>query len=181
MMVAALVIYYIGWYLSIAAAALNRPYLAASVGFGAWIIQIIIFYFYDKRIYYSGIYLSVYAFFIGLATESIFLNLSITGFYSEGVLKILPPLWIILLYPLLALTVCNFPNWLKESKWIQAMIGALAPLCYLGGEKAGVCILPRGELVAYLVIGVVWAVIIVGITALSKMISKQINHEKNRI
>lgn len=170
MMLITLAIYYAGWFFTIALAAAGRPWWASLASFGAACALLIIHYFSNPKNYYREIFLAFYAILIGFFTESLFLNFSITAFKPEGLVSFLPPLWIVLLYPLFSMTISGAMHWMISYRSVQAFIGVLAPICYIAGEKVGACLLPRGYLAAYLVIGAAWPVVIMTMTALLKKI-----------
>lgn len=170
MMVITLILYYAGWFFTIALAAAGRPFTAALACLLAGISQLVIHYFYNRSGFYREVFLALYAIMIGFFTESLFLNLSITGFTPPGLFESLPPLWIVFLYPLFSLTINGAMHWMMDSKVLQVMIGALAPICYIAGAKVGACLLPRGYGLAYLVIGIAWPLVILSMTTLLKKI-----------
>ncbi|CRX38239.1 DUF2878 family protein [Estrella lausannensis] len=170
MMLITLILYYAGWFFTIALAAAGRPFTAALACLLAGSSQLLIHYFYTRSGYYREIFLALYAVLIGFFAESFFLNVSITGFNPPGLIASLPPLWIVLLYPLFSMTINGAMHWMMNSKILQVIVGGLAPICYIAGAKVGACQLPRGSVAAYIVIGITWPLVILTMTTLLKKI-----------
>ncbi|VVQ00565.1 hypothetical protein PS918_04119 [Pseudomonas fluorescens] len=70
------------------------------------------------------------------------------------------PLWLMLLWALLATTLRHCLSWTARPKWRASLLGAIAaPLSYYaGGQLAGVQF-PHGELPTLIGIGLLWALL----------------------
>jgi predicted DCC family thiol-disulfide oxidoreductase YuxK len=85
----------------------------------------------------------------------------------------LPPIWIISLYPLFSLLINHSLSFLKSSPFIAFIVGFIAaPLSYLAGVKMGGALFPHPLLSTWSVIGVLWGLFLVLLTAIAKSIDK---------
>lgn len=160
------IIYYASWVAVIYFAGKKAAAAAALVSFLAIAVQIFLWSFIDRKQCIKEIFLALYALLIGILFETLYLNLGITAFPTKGLFFFLPPLWIVLLYPLLSLTLYGPFAWMVKKLSLSIIFGMLAPLCYIGGEKVQALSLPLGTIMAFLVIGPAWAFVL---TLLSKL------------
>lgn len=71
---------------------------------------------------------------VGFLLDTLWIRLGILDFAGDRV----APLWIVLMWAAVALTVHHSLSVLKARPWLGgALAGATAPLCYLGGERLG--------------------------------------------
>jgi hypothetical protein len=94
---------------------------------------------------------------IGLMWEN-FLTLSGLLVYPTGQpLGILAPIWILAMWPLLAITLNVSLRWLKGKPWLAALFGGIGgPLAFLAGERLGAVMFPDMYL-AMAVLALGWA------------------------
>jgi len=79
-------------------------------------------------------YLLITAAVVGLVLDSVWVQLGILDFGSEG----LAPVWIVMMWMGVALTVNHSLGWLQKYPLLGGLLaGVAAPLCYLGGESLG--------------------------------------------
>ncbi|MDD0841666.1 DUF2878 family protein [Pseudomonas sp. Gutcm_11s] len=70
----------------------------------------------------------------------------------------LPPLWLILLWPLLACTLSHSLAWSAHPRWRAALLGALAaPPAYIAGASLAGVGLPLGVPLTWLLLAALWA------------------------
>ncbi|WP_416422519.1 DUF2878 domain-containing protein [Pseudomonas sp. App30] len=105
--------------------------------------------------------LMVEAFVLGVALDSGLMWLDVYDFHPNGRLL---PMWLALLWPLLATTLRHCLAWTARPWWLAAGLGAVAgPLSYYaGGRMAGVGF-PYGLVPTMLGLGVLWAAVFVGL------------------
>lgn len=71
---------------------------------------------------------------VGLALDSLWIRLGILDFHGVG----LAPVWIVMMWMGVALTVNHSLSLFLERPWLGALLAAgSAPLCYLGGQRLG--------------------------------------------
>ena len=99
--------------------------------------------------------LMVEAFIIGLALDSGLMWLNVYDFHPN---RWLVPLWLAMLWPLLAMTLRHCLAWTARPWWLAAGLGAVAgPVSYYaGGRLAGVDF-PHGTGITMAGLALVWA------------------------
>ncbi|EIK94354.1 hypothetical protein PMM47T1_22433 [Pseudomonas sp. M47T1] len=99
------------------------------------------------------------AFVLGLVLDSALMWLKVFDFHPNGWLV---PLWLALLWPLLASTLRYCLAWTARPWWLAALLGAVAgPLSYFaGGRLAGVGF-PLGMGITLIILAVIWGGIFV--------------------
>lgn len=99
------------------------------------------------------------AFALGLLLDSALMWLNLFDFNPNGWLV---PLWLALLWPLLATTLRHCLAWTARPWWLAAGLGAVAgPMSYYaGGRLAGVGF-PHGTGVTVELLALIWAVVFV--------------------
>lgn len=99
--------------------------------------------------------LMIEAFALGVLVDSGLMWLKVYDFHPNGWLL---PMWLALLWPLLATTLRHCLAWTARPRWLAAGLGAVAgPLSYYaGGKMAGVGF-PYGVLPTLLGLAVLWA------------------------
>ncbi len=77
--------------------------------------------------------------------------------FSHGY-SLLPPPWMLLLWPLFALALLGPLAWIRSRPWLPAVLGALAaPGAYVGGQALGALTMPQGTVPVVLVVAVGYA------------------------
>ncbi|MBV4477233.1 DUF2878 domain-containing protein [Pseudomonas sp. B2M1-30] len=94
---------------------------------------------------------------VGTAVDSV---LRTVGVFEFKDLSPLIPLWLMLLWALLATTLRHCLQWSARPIWLASLLGALggALSYYAGGQLAGVRF-PHGELPTLIGIGLLWAML----------------------
>lgn len=138
------ILYTIGWCLAVYLGARDYALLA---GLGVLIpIATLLYlqYHEDLQIFYRDLFLAIYAFLIGLCTESTFIYLGLIHYKTQNIIPFLPPIWIFSLYTLFALTLNHSFVILNKSPIFPVIIGCLVPLTYLAGHRMGAAEFPHG-------------------------------------
>jgi steroid 5-alpha reductase family enzyme len=128
-------LYTIAWILIVsygAKGSLLIPCLVFVLNYSA---QIYLFFKWDKESLYVCIPLSIYAFCIAIVQETIFIQSNLLIYSNQG---LFPPLWLLFLYPLFALTLNSSFLFLNTHLLLSFLIGGSgALLSYLSGERLG--------------------------------------------
>lgn len=107
---------------------------------------------------------------LGFALDTAFLRL---GFFALPTRSAWSPLWLVALWPSLALCVGEDGelSWLEGRRWLAAAIGAVfGPLAYASGARMGAVQESTNPARALLLIGATWALVLPVLSALrSKM------------
>lgn len=94
---------------------------------------------------------------IGIALDSALLHL---GLFDFGQPRLLVPLWLALLWPLLASTLRHCLAWTAHPWWRASLLGATsAPLSYYAGAQLADVALPYGTTITLLLLALIWAAV----------------------
>lgn len=101
--------------------------------------------------------LVIVVFALGSALDSALLKL---GVFDFGDSSVLIPLWLALLWPLLATTLDHCLAWSAKPMWLASLLGAVGgPASYYAGSKLAAVYLPMGFWPSMLILAAVWAVV----------------------
>lgn len=101
--------------------------------------------------------LIIVVFALGSALDSALLKL---GVFDFGDASVLIPLWLALLWPLLATTLDHCLAWSARPWWLASVLGAMGgPVSYFAGSKMAAVYLPLGFWPSMLILAAVWAVV----------------------
>jgi hypothetical protein len=105
---------------------------------------------------------------IGTTVDSLLLNCGVFGFDAGGPLI---PLWLVVLWAVLATTLNHCLDWTAKPWWRASVLGAIGgPMSYYAGSKMAGVHLPLGLWPSMLLLGVVWA----GLFALLQWLAKRV-------
>jgi hypothetical protein len=100
-----------------------------------------------------------YALVIGLVWENLLSLGGLIVYPSGQPFGILAPVWIVAMWPLLAITLNVSLRWLKRLPAVAALVGAIGgPLAFLAGERLGAAVFPDPYL-AMAALAVGWAIL----------------------
>lgn len=106
---------------------------------------------------------------IGTLVDSALLNAGVFEFKHAGVLI---PLWLIVLWALLATTLRHCLAWTAKPVWRAALLGAIGgPLSYYAGQRMGAVAFGLGVWPMLAVLSVIWAGLFVVLQRLADRIS----------
>ena len=95
---------------------------------------------------------------IGVTLDSALLHL---GLFDFGQPRLLVPLWLALLWPLLASTLRHSLAWTAQPWWRASLLGATsAPLSYYAGAQLADVALPYGTVTTLLTLALIWAAVL---------------------
>lgn len=110
-------------------------------------------------------------FLAGSALDSFLLNL---GVFDFGEPRQLIPLWLALLWLLLASTLNHCLAWTAQPWWRSSLLGALAaPLSYYGGAKIADVTLPLGTWPTLVILALVWTLVMPVLHGFAKLYREQ--------
>jgi predicted DCC family thiol-disulfide oxidoreductase YuxK len=147
--------YTVGWFWCVLLSIHGHPVLAI-IG----VAFLILFQLYftkinDVSLYIQGVILVIFSIPIGALLEIFF---SATGLiHYANTSKILPPIWIILLYPLFALLLNHSLKIIKKNYFTSFIMGFLgAPLSYIAGNSLGALTFSHPVKLTWVIIGISW-------------------------
>ncbi|MGJ8682512.1 DUF2878 domain-containing protein [Paraglaciecola sp.] len=145
--------------------------------FGHWFIPVtavwLAFHLYacDSRKVEAKLILSVTL--LGTLIDSTLLNVGILIIEDHVII----PLWFIMLWAVFTSTIRHSLQFLKHSYVLQFVVGfCTAPLSYLGGASLSPIELGYSQVNTFLIIGLIWGVLMIGIFALQKRFEAQENY-----
>lgn len=126
-------IYMIGYFICVYYGARGH-HLTPLLGWtGAVIAQLLLFYRWDKTSLRVCVPLLLFALLAGVIQETIFIHMGVLSYPNE---KMMPPLWLLSLYPLFSLTLnCSFSFINKNLLLAFCLGGGGALFSYLSGVK----------------------------------------------
>ncbi|MEH6798035.1 MAG: DUF2878 domain-containing protein [Halopseudomonas sabulinigri] len=93
---------------------------------------------------------------IGAALDSFLLQLGVFDFAST---ETLAPVWLVLLWALLATTLNHCLAWSAKPIWLAGILGAISgPLSYFAGSALAGVGLPLGQLYTWCILAPIWAI-----------------------
>ena len=115
--------------------------------------------------------LLVSVFLVGSALDSFLLNL---GVFDFGEPRRLIPLWLALLWLLLATTLNHSLAWSARPWWRASLLGAVsAPLSYYAGARLAGVGLPLGTWQTLLLLAAIWAVVLPALHGFAELYRQQ--------
>ena len=147
------VLFQAGWFIGVLGASYNHTFLALTLSI---VILLVHFALIKNRI--LELKLIIIAGLIGLLFDGALLNFDLIIYNDPGLLYLLTPIWIVMLWMFFAMTLNHSLAWLRQKIYISILFGALGgPLAYIAGEKLGAITLLSTNSIIILSIG--WAFI----------------------
>ena len=141
------------WLIAVVGAShqIQWPCLIAVILFCIWQLS-------PKRRHQTDIGLIIFALIIGTMLDSLWQGLNLIQFELQ--MAMLPPLWILLLWITLALSINHSLSWLNKSPWFPLLFGAIgAPLSYYAGHRIGAVDFPSGFVSFCIAISLSWSIV----------------------
>ncbi|WP_297834128.1 DUF2878 domain-containing protein [Pseudomonas sp.] len=105
---------------------------------------------------------------IGTTVDSLLLNCGVFSFDAGGPLI---PLWLVMLWAVLATTLNHCLDWTAKPWWRASVLGAVGgPMSYYAGSKMAGVHLPLGLWPSMVLLGVVWAGLFTLLQGLAKRV-----------
>ena len=153
----------IGWFSCVLGAARGWPWSGTVVA-----AAVVALHLWRAKRPIEEIKLVAIAVAIGLAWDSLLLNLDLVAFKSGNLVNFAAPQWILALWALFATTLNVSLRWLQGRWIVAAMLGAAAgPLSYWAGMRLEALALPN-QLPALLALAMGWAVMTPVLLALAR-------------
>lgn len=168
------IIYTIGWCWAVYFGARDYPLLGA-LGVAIPVAALLMMQYRDDlQIFYRDVFLAIYALLIGLIMESVFIYLDLIHYKTLNIIPFLPPIWIMSLYILFALTLNHSFTILNKSPIFVVLVGCMVPLTYLAGHRMGAADFPHGvqAMIAFFV--PVWIVFLTLLTRINAALKRVI-------
>lgn len=152
------VIYTLSWIICVYSGAQGRTILPLFLGAISLFIQLYYLYYHRLNFYYQNLFLMLFALSLGFCMELLFVGGGILRYSTQNTLWIsLPPAWILILYPLFALTVNHSLSYFSQHLFLFCLLGLFGgPMSYYAGSRMKAVNFLGNNVVDFVVIGFVW-------------------------
>jgi len=151
------VLFQLGWFACVLGAANQHEFWAA---FGT--LFYIVFHVWRSPAPKAELSLLIKALIFGVFADSIMMHLGYIDFHDSWPAPLLSPLWMWVLWVLVATTMNSSLSWLRGRPFLGAVLGAISgPLSYEAGIWMGAGSWGSGgQTIGFILVGVIWAVAI---------------------
>ena len=143
------------WLIAVIGAANEKllPTVLAVAAFCCWQLS-------AKRRHQDDLPLLGFAIIAGLILDSAWQALGLIQYNLP--IPMIAPIWIILLWITLALSINHSMIWLKKSIWLAILFGAIgAPMSYYAGSKLDALSYPQGLFTINILLAISWALVMI--------------------
>lgn len=125
----------------------------------------------DIGLYVQDLILVIFSIPLGTILEMFFIQINFIHY--TGAAKILPPIWIVCLYPLFSLLLNHSLKFVKKNYFVAFMLGFLgAPVSYIAGNSIGGLTFSYPFLQTWIVIGFCWGLFLCLLTKIANIVEK---------
>lgn len=163
--------YTIGWFWCVLFGTHDQSFLAA---IGA--VFLILFQLYctkikDIALYVQDVLLVFFSIPLGALLETFFIQTNFIHYANTT--RMLPPIWIVFLYPLFSLLLNHSLKIIKKNDLASFLFGFLgAPLSYIAGISLGGLTFPYPLLTTWMMIGICWGLFLCLLTKIANVVEK---------
>lgn len=165
------VCYTVGWFWCVLFG-IHNQWILATIG----AVFLILFQLYCTKIKDIGLYIQdlllvVFSIPLGALLELFFIQTSLIHYVNTT--EMLPPIWIVLLYPLFSLLFNHSLKIIKKNYLASFLLGFLgAPLSYIAGISLGGLTFPYPLLQTWIMIGICWGLFLCLLAKIANIIEK---------
>jgi predicted DCC family thiol-disulfide oxidoreductase YuxK len=125
----------------------------------------------DIALYIQDLLLAVFIVPLGVLLEIFLIQTNLIHYANTA--KMLPPIWIVLLYPLFSLLINHSLKIIKKNYLASFLFGFLgAPLSYVAGISLGGLTFPYPLLPTWIMIGICWGLFLCLLTKIANIVEK---------
>ncbi len=125
----------------------------------------------DIALYIEDLLLIIFSAPLGALLEIFFIQTNLI--YYTNTTKMIPPIWIVLLYPLFSLLLNHSLKIIKKNYLASFLFGFLcAPLSYIAGISLGALTFPNPLLQTWIMIGICWGLFLSLLAKIANIIEK---------
>lgn len=125
----------------------------------------------DIALYIQDVLLVIFSVPLGALLEIFFIQTNLIHYANTT--KMLPPIWIVLLYPLFSLLFNHSLKIIKKNYLASFLFGFLgAPLSYIAGISLGGLTFPYSLLPTWLMIGICWGLFLCLLTKIANIVER---------
>lgn len=163
--------YTVGWFWCVLFG-IHGQWILATIG----AVSLILFQLYctkikDMALYIQDVLLVIFSVPLGALLEIFFIQTNLIHYANTT--KMLPPIWIVLLYPLFSLLFNHSLKIIKKNYLASFLFGFLgAPLSYIAGISLGGLTFPYPLLQTWIIIGICWGLFLCLLAKIANIIKK---------
>lgn len=147
--------YTVGWFWCVLCGVYDYSILAAIGTFFLIFTQLYCARLNNLSLYVQDAILAIFSLPLGLVLETFFIYIGLIDYANHA--KMLPPIWIICLYPLFFLLFNHSLRIIKKSSFLAFLFGFLgAPLNYMAGHSLGGLSFSYSFILTWAVLGISW-------------------------
>lgn len=125
----------------------------------------------DIALYIQDVLLVIFSVPLGTLLETFFIQTNLIHYAKTT--KMLPPIWIVLLYPLFSLLFNHSLKIIKKNYLVSFLFGFLgAPLSYIAGISLGGLTFPYPLLQTWIMIGICWGLFLCLLAKIANIVEK---------
>ncbi len=125
----------------------------------------------DIALYIQDVLLVIFSVLLGFILEIFFIQTNLIHYANTT--KMLPPIWIISLYPLFSLLLNHSLKIIKKNYLVSFLFGFLgAPLSYIAGISLGGLTFPYPLIQAWIMIGICWGLFLCLLNKIASIVEK---------
>lgn len=163
--------YTAGWFWCVFFGIHAQPILAAIGAVFLVLFQLYCTKIKDTALYIQDALLVIFSVPLGALLEIFFIQTNLIHYANTT--KMLPPIWIVSLYPLFSLLLNHSLKIIKKNYLVSFLFGFLgAPLSYIGGVSLGGLTFPYPLLQTWIMIGICWGLFLCLLTKIANIIEK---------
>lgn len=163
--------YSAGWFWCVLFGINGHTIVASSGAIFLIILQLYFTKIKDEGLYIQDLILSFLSIPLGLLLEMFFIQTNIIHYANTT--AILPPIWIVLLYPLFSLLINHSLKIIKTNYLLSFLLGfLLAPFSYVAGISLGGLTFPYPLLQTSVMIGICWGLLLCLLSKIANSVEK---------
>ncbi len=162
--------YTVGWFWCVFFGIHDQPILVTIGAVFLILLQLYCTKIKDIGLYIQDLLLVIFSVPLGIFLEMFFIQTNLIHYANS---TLLPPIWIVSLYPLFSLLLNHSLNIIKKNNLASFLIGFLgAPLSYMAGISLGGLIFPHPLIQTWIIIGICWGLFLSLLTKIANLIEK---------
>lgn len=163
--------YSVGWFWCVLLGIRGHPIVALGGAIFLILLQLLNTKLKNLQTYTQDFFLVIFSVPLGILLEIFLIKMNVISYTNHA--KFLPPIWIILLYPLFSLLLNHSLKIMKKKDAFPFLFGFFgAPLSYLAGEKLGGLTFPHHFISTWIILGTCWGLFLCLLARLAKGIEK---------
>lgn len=164
--------YTLGWFWCVLLGVRDHSFLAVMGAIFLISAQLYLAKGKDVSLYIQDLLLVLFSIPLGALLEIFFIQTKLIH-YSNASGTLLPPIWIVFLYPLFSLLINHSLKLMKKNFLIPFLLGFLGgPLSYVAGKSLGALTFPSPLLPTLIIIGISWGLFLCLLVKIANIVEK---------